>query len=100
MPRRSRIWTPNHARTSIYTVTRNERFAHHFLVSPNLITEDKLQFVYNDGKSVITKIVPIKVVMQNAKPIKFFGRDPETLRSVYNGYAYEVPSSVIETYKG
>ena len=30
--------------------------------------------------------------------MKFFKEDPETLRSKYNGYAYEIPADVIFTY--
>ena len=99
MPRRTRN-THTHARKSIYTITRNERFSHHFLVSPDLIYESELLFVYNDDGNVVQKKVPLTFVMKHAGIKRFFGRDPETLRARYCGYVYEVPSQVIETYKG
>jgi len=90
----------NHARKDVYTCKRNERFANHFLVSPKMIYENELRFVYFDGKTEVSKKVPMTVVIRNAKPRKFFGVDPETGRPEWKGEAYEIPSHVIETYRG
>ena len=89
----------SHTRKAIYKITRNEKFSHHFFISPNLIYEKELLFVYNDGSNVIQKKIPVADVIKHATVKKFFGRDPKTLKPKYRGFAYEIPSHVIENFK-
>lgn len=88
----------NHKRVQIYRVTLNEQFSDHFLINPDYIHENELLFSYIDNKSIVEKKVPVKAIVPYLKVRKFFGRDPETLRSKYNGYAYEIPSDIIIRY--
>lgn len=88
-----------HARVSTYRVTMNDRFDDHFLVNPDYVHENELLFIYKDNGVEVHKKVPVNVVIKHCKVRPFFGRDPQTLRSKYKGYAYEVPADVILTYK-
>lgn len=99
MSRAHRTRNLNHARVNTYRVTMNERFDHHFLISPSLIFENEIMFVYNDNGTEIQKSIPTKDIIRHCTVMKFFGRDPETLHAKYNGYAYEVSADVIKNYK-
>lgn len=99
MSRTRRTNNLNHAKVGTYRVTMNERFNHHFLISPNYIFENEIMFVYNDNGSEIQKKIPTKDIIQHCTIKKFFGRDSETLRAKYNGYVYEVSADIVKNYK-
>jgi hypothetical protein len=79
---------------SVYKVTHNERF-NNFLISPKFIFEESLNFVYTDNGNTIEKVIPLKKIGPYLKTRKFFKYDSDVDRFDYNGWAYEVPASVI-----
>lgn len=94
----SNLHSHNHKRVSTYKVSMNEMYNHHFLINPDYIHEDELLFIYRENNKEVQKKVQVRDIIKHFKVMKFFKEDPETLRSKYNGYAYEIPADVIFTY--
>jgi len=86
-----------HKRVSVYKVTRNEQFKDSFLISPNLIFENEIEFVYKEGENEIHKTISMKDVMPNVKIKKFYGKDSE-MNIRFKGYVYEICSKFVESY--
>ena len=82
---------------STYRVTHNPKH-HNFLISPRLLHEDILKFIYrNDGVDVV-KFVPVVYLGKYLKFKKIFHIDEVGLKAEYRGEAYEIDENLIFEY--
>ena len=84
----------NHSRVDIYKVTHNPKY-HNFLISPRLLFEKTLNFVYTEDGHSHKKTVPLSVIGPHLKKKMFFHTDEQTLMRQYKGEAYYIDENII-----
>lgn len=86
-----------HKRVLTYKVTHNPAY-NNFLISPRLLFEDVIEFVYDDCGTTVRKNIPMKYLGPFLKKKMFFHTDEITLKREYKGEAYYVDENVIYEY--
>lgn len=90
-----RKYTLNHCRVAVYRVTHNPGH-HNFLISPRLLHEKTLRFIYGDE----VKLVPVEYIGPHLKYKRIFHKDEQTLQYEFRGEAYEIDENIIFNYAG
>ena len=90
-------YTLNHSRVSTYRVTHNPGH-HNFLISPRLLHERVLKFIYRKHNSTETKIIPLEYIGKYLKYKRIFHYDEVDLKAEYRGEAYEIDENIIFEY--
>lgn len=89
-----RSYALNHSKVSVYRVTHNPNH-NNFLISPKLLQENILKFVYNDNGNVVEKLIPLEYVGPHLKYKLFFHTDELTLKREFRGEAYSINADII-----
>ena len=85
----------NHSRVDVYRVTHNQGH-HNFLISPRLLHEKTLKFIYRNE----TKLIPVDYLGPHLKYKKIFHTDEATLKREFRGECYEIDENVIFNFTG
>lgn len=92
-----RIYTLSHSRVPTYRVTHNQKH-HNFLISPSLLHEDTLKFIYRNDDIDVVKFMPVMYLGKHLKFKKIFHIDEVDLKAEYRGEAYEIDENLIFEY--
>ena len=94
-----RNYTLNHSRVQTYRVTHNPGH-HNFLISPRLLHEKNLRFIYSDESNRdVEKLIPVDYLRPHLKYKRIFHKDEKTLRYEFRGEAFEVDEKIIFEYE-
>ena len=89
-----RRYTLSHLRASTYRVTHNPKHRN-FLISPRLLHEDILKFIYRNDDVDVVKFVLVMYLGKHLKFKKIFNIDEVDLKAEYRG---EVDENIIFEY--
>ena len=85
-------------RTNYYKVTHNEKY-NNFMISPKLLFEEYLNFVYKDSSNKeVSKISSTKEIGPHLKYKKLFSRDADNSILEFKGISYTIPSDFVFNY--